>query len=507
MPVNKYCFTGSGYDSFQCLHTRAPITIEFSGRDFGFDYGAVTHYHMDGNYGFKAGETAKECCEIGVEITRLGFADLAMKYYRKAVELEPMNLLPHSFLIIGHDYAGSKPAERIQELKLAAGKLVSKSTRLQPHRNSRHPSQSRRIRVGYVSGDFFRHSAFNTWYPMLREHSKDQFEIFAYYTGPIQDDYTHSIRMQVENFRHVATLTDAQLDELIRADEIDILVDLSGHTAGHRLRTFARKPAPIQLTGFGFVEGNGLTTMDYVFGDRLLLSADERKLVGRPVLELPSAFFYEPPADAPAITDLPYSWGEPFTFGCFNKVDKVTDDMLNVWAEIVRHCSSMKQGCRLILKDVWYDNPMIRAQMGVRLHRAGFRSTEVILYGESTHAEHLSLMAEIDCGLDPSPHGGGTSTSEMLWNGIPVVTLFGPAPPGRLTAAIEMRAGLGMFVAQDLKEYVQAAISAAMMPDTLSFLRGSMRARLLQSPLCNIALNVRAIEKHYTEIFNNWRKG
>ncbi len=504
--MKKYAFTGVGLDCIQSCHYRAEV-LEFgpdgeqTRRRIGYDTGPqILIPEADG---FKLNDcvTAYDWCVRGTELVRMGFELDAIECYKKAIAMEPDNPVPHSFLLIGHDYTGAPAALRIAALKEWARKHVPGRVVKTPFNCTRNPR--RIIKLGYVSADLCRHSAFHTWYPVLREHDRTRFHVTAYYNHNIRDDYMLSARAVCDDWRDVYALDDQQLFDLIRADAIDILVDLSGHTGGHRLGAFAMKPAPIQLPAFGFLEGNGLATTDYVWGDTKLLTKNERRDVGLPVFDLPSAFFYEPPADAPeTVSALPSAMGEPFTFGCFNKIDKITDKVLATWAAILEAVP----GARLVLKDKWYADQAIRTQMGARMCAVGIPSSRVTFYGETEHRLHLECFDEIDIALDPFPHNGGTSTAEALWMGVPVLTLEGGSIPGRSGASMMRGAGLASFVASDPKDYaMRAAVFAApAQREWLATVRGQLRARALASPAFNVRKVVKAAESAYETMFRKW---
>lgn len=509
----KYIFTGDDvlangehlYGVYRSKVFREPILAELpevERRVRWEEYGeafAPARWRMDLE---ASGKTAQECAEIGTMLFRLGYPLEAILELSAGRAHSPHEPLAHAFKIVGNDYRPMGVEDRfadLDNLKRFCGIVKIKHS---PRRYTlRSDNDAERVlRVAYLSGDFYRHSAFNTWYALLREHDRAQFHVTGYYTGAINDDYTMSARVACDAWRQVTALEDDALCQLIRDDEIDILIDLAGLTAGNRLKAFARHPALLQACAFAFIEGNASGALDWHWGDEILVTAEEAKAFDRPMEWIPSAFFYEAPADAPSVADAPSLWNNGrITFGCFNKSDKVNDECLSLWKKIL----DAVPGSKLILKCPWYDDASVRLRMAERVQLLGYRSGSIELYGASKHAEHLQFYDDIDIALDTFPHNGGTTTGETLWAGVPVVTLYGNAPPGRMSAAMLYRTGLGGMIARTPEEYVQIAVLLAADPAKLQSLRHSMRARLAGSIMFNAPDFVRSIEEAYRR---QWKK-
>jgi predicted O-linked N-acetylglucosamine transferase (SPINDLY family) len=369
------------------------------------------------------------------------------------------------------------------------------SVQVAPYPNVADPS--RRLVVGYVSADFRRHSASICFGAVLRRHDRTQFEVICYSGVTVEDEVTGEFRQLADKWRSVSDLSDEALAELIRADGVDILVDLSGNTSGNRLLVFARKPAPIQVTAWGAGSGTGLPSMDYLFSDPIVVPAAVRPLFAETVYDLPCATTLEAPSAAPPVAELPALSRGVITFGCLNRFNKISQAALELWASILQTVS----GSRLLLKDKAFDNPAAPAWVRDTLGRRGIVAERIELRGASSREEHLGEYNNVDISLDPFPLNGGITTWESLWMGVPVVAKLGNSLPSRVSGAILHAVGLTEWVAGDDDEYVALAIRQATGLQTLAQLRREMRARITASPAGNSDLYTRSVEAAYRKMW------
>ncbi len=350
------------------------------------------------------------------------------------------------------------------------------------------PQQGGRIRVGYVSGDFRRHSV--GWFirPVLAGHDAGEFEIYCYSTTPREDDLSAELKRHAI-WRDAFLMNDQELEECIRRDGIEILVDLSGHTAGNRLGVFARRPAPIQITWLGYPNTTGLEAMEYRFTDLWADPEGEAEsLHTEKLLRLPGGFLcYGPDEQSPQ----PVSPTGPVTFGSFNALPKIHDGLLSVWARILEQVPQ----AQLLIKASALGCPASQDHLRARFAAAGVDPGRILMNGhDQQHAQHLTAFQEVDIALDTFPYNGATTTCDALWMGVPVVALAGKAHAGRVGVSILQQAGHPEWLAATPEEYVEIAVRLAARP------RPPRRERLLPAAMTDGPAFARKLEVVYRQL-------
>ena len=367
-----------------------------------------------------------------------------------------------------------------------------------PHQNQRDPE--RRLRIGYVSANFRRQAATFAFAPVVLGHDSERFEVFCYSDTQPADDLTRRFAASIPGWREAGRFSDDELAAQIRIDGIDILVDLVGHMSGNRLLMFARRPAPIQVTGWGEPTGTGLPTMDYLLADPVLVPEVLQPLLREQVIDLPCFLDYWMPEALPEPGPLPALARGYVTFGSLNRLVKTSDTVLRCWTAILRQVPD----ARLVLKDAALDTPQLRARVVSLLAAEGIASERITLLGKTDHATHLRNYETIDIALDPFPHGGGMTTLEALWMGVPVITFAGETISSRLAAACEGALGLDDFIASDLAGYISLAAQKASDPAALAALRRSLRPRMMASAVGDSTRYTSAVEAAYRAIWRRW---
>lgn len=366
------------------------------------------------------------------------------------------------------------------------------------HRNG--PDPERPLRIGYVSGDFRRHSAATGFAPVVLRHT-DGFRSICYYTCDKDDEITTNyFEAEAAEFHRVPALASAALAERIRQDRIDVLVDLSGYSALHRLETFCRRPAPVQVTGWGYATGTGLPVMDGFFADPYTVPpALARRGYTEPILSLPSIVPFAPMPYSDPVQPLPALTSDWFTFGSFNRWNKMGPGVLATWGQIL----AAVPNSRLLLKEKIYERDDICRQVVGAMAQQGVAANRIEFRPWTNHDEHLKAYHEVDLALDPFPHSGGITALEGLWHGVPPVTLVGERVPERLSASFCSVLNLKAFIATSRQDYIDRAVGFAThcLPQ-LAEIRSTLQHRMAASPLCTGYVS--AVEAHYRTLWRAW---
>jgi predicted O-linked N-acetylglucosamine transferase (SPINDLY family) len=442
---------------------------------------------------------------LGNVLLAAGDVAQAAEQYRRAIEIgggndsaNPDIIEPWDNLLLTAHYRAHDPAKTFELhhrwgsnwSKAAAGGVTFD--------NSRDPD--RRLRIGYVSPDFRRHSVAFFIESILAGHDRRQFEVFCYSNVWREDDVTARLRALPLHWRSITAASDAQAASMIRADGIDLLIDLAGHTGGNRLRICAHRPAPLQLTYLGYPGTSGLAAMDYRLTGAIADPPGEADgLCTERLIRLPTtAWCYRPPADAPPpVSDAPPA---PVTFGCFNALPKIGPDAMAAWSQVLRAVP----GSRLMLKAHALADEAVRRRVTEQLRSAGIAPDRVELLGRtSALAEHLGRYHRVSIALDTFPYNGTTTTCEALWMGVPVVTLTGRTHASRVGASLLHSIGLGRCVAGTVDEYIDAVVR--MTGETEHPPRGRrLREMMADSPLRDEQAFVGGLESALRDLWRQW---
>lgn len=341
------------------------------------------------------------------------------------------------------------------------------------------------LRVGFISSDFRRHAVSFFFESLLQHRDRSQWQVILYSNTEIPDEISDRLASQADLWCECYPLNDTELAERIRQDNIDILFDLSGHTAGNRLPMFRLHPAPIRATWLGYFDTTGLDCMDYLIADPISVTPEMEVYFTEKILRMPHDFAcYRPPAIAPEVASLPALQKDYVTFGSANQLGKLTDRVVATWAELLRRIPN----ARLILQTVNMQNMVVRQRVAQRFAAAGTPMDRLDLRGAAQQPQILQLYNdEIDIALDPFPCVGGTTTCEALWMGVPVITLLGDRFCGRHSATHMTTVGLTETIAHTTDEYLDIAVRMASDLPALAALRAGLRPRMAASPLVDAA--------------------
>lgn len=432
----------------------------------------------------------------------LGDAETACAALRKLVELQPEVPTVRSALLYPlHYLPEAGPAELYEEARQWDRRFGMVDRRNPGFENDR--SSDRRLRIGYLSPDFREHTVPRFIGAALRHHDRDRFEVFCYSNLGEPDAVTERIRSEVEHWRDIVGVPDAQAEKTIRDDRVDLLVDLRGHGSNNRLTLLARKPAPLQLNMVGYFDTTGLSAMDYRITDTWQdPPGQSEQFHSERLLRLPhSCWCYIADEDAPPVTPPPSEQAGTITFGSLNKLIKVSEPCARLWARVL----AAVPGSRLLLAIASEKSADV---IRTRLAAAGLPADRLLLIPKApSRRDYLQRFGQIDVALDPFPFNGITTTCDGLWMGVPCVSMTGPTTVSRAGRSILNAAGLGELSTSTPEGFVRAATELCHDRNRLRELRMSMRQRLLESRLMDHVGFTRALECEYIRVWNEWRAG
>lgn len=440
---------------------------------------------------------------LGNVLKDLGKLDEAVAAYRQVLQIKPDHAIACSNILFTMNYDSKYDVQTIFREHLGFETRLAEpfsSIRLR-HTNERDPYK--KLRIGYVSPDFRKHSVAYFIEPVLSSHNREKYEVFCYSDVLFPDDVTKRIQKYADQWRGIAGMTDEVVYELIRNDKIDILIDLSGHTGKNRLLLFARKPAPVQASWIGYPATTGLSAMDYKIVDHYTdPEGMTEQFYSEQLIRMPQSFLcYLPYEESPDVGPLPALTNDWTTFGSFNNFSKVSTDILKVWSGILRELPQS----RLMLKSQALTVKTARSRVIDILEKEGISSDRVeFMSFEPSIKKHLDLYNRIDIALDTFPYHGTTTTCEALWMGVPVITLAGNAHVSRVGVSLLSNVGLPELIASTSEEYIAKAVNLANAPDKLKTLRERLRQMTKNSPLTDQKRFAAYLEQIYHEIWNKW---
>ena len=420
---------------------------------------------------------------------------------RHAAALGPPNAELDGWLVFYLNYDPQLSPEEVFEAHVRWASVHAEPLRNQvaPHHNA--PDPNRRLRIGYVSPDFRQQPVALFLEPLLEHADRNEVSLHLYCDVTRADHVTRRLQGLADRIDDVTALSDAELAQRVREDGIDLLVDVSGHTAQNRLLAYARQPAPVQVSYLGYPNTTGLRTVQYRLTDALCDPVGMTEhLHTETLVRLPqTAWCYRPPDNVTSPAPPPVESAAHITFGCFNTMAKLNDRVLRLWAEILKAVPDS----RLLLKASALSQESARRIATESLVRCGISPQRVTLVGRDIDTgAHLARYAAVDIALDPYPYNGTTTTCEALWMGVPVITLVGPSHIARVGLSLLTSIGLSELAAESPGQYVQKAVELARDVPRLRELRATMRQRMAGSPLL---AERRCAENYHAALREIWR--
>ncbi|MHB1239681.1 MAG: tetratricopeptide repeat protein [Gammaproteobacteria bacterium] len=439
---------------------------------------------------------------LGVVLLQMGRAPEAVTAFRNVLSRNPAFSMAHSSLLYALNNAPDCMADMLAaEHQAWAARHEPKSVALPNYQNLQDPG--RRLRVGYISADFRMHSVAFFLIPFFAEHDPTLFDVICYANVVQPDVMSGQLRRLASGWREIYGRPDDEVVDLIRSDGVDILVDLSGHTAGNRLGVFARRAAPVQVTYLGYPNTTGLESMDYRLTDAW---ADPEGCTEgyhtETLVRIPGGFLcYQPPACAPEVAPIPEVGVGHVTFGSFNAVPKIGQCVVAAWATLLNAIPS----ATLLLKNRSFSSAVARARYRALFGQHGIDPERVELISAAPTLEgHLGIYGRVDVGLDTFPYNGTTTTCEALWMGVPVVTVEGEVHAGRVGCSILSQVGLEELIARDVEGYVAIAVGLARDRERRLMLREGLRGRMRNSSLMDGEGFARRLEGCYRWMWRKW---
>ena len=419
---------------------------------------------------------------LGNALKDQGLLDEAIACFRRSLELNLDYAIAHSNLLMTLHYCDGMTHPALAEAHAEFDRQHTSKLMQTVDSTLKSNDLHRRPRLGFVSADLGRHPVGFFLVRVLENLFASQYEMICYSDRNVKDDLSQRMQSVSTHWRDVLGVGDQRLAEQIRADGIDILFDLAGHTGHNRLMVFARKPAPIQVSWIGYEGTTGLSAMDYLIADRHTVPNGSEVYYRESVLRMPDGYLcYEPPDTAPPIAPPPSQKNGYMTFGSFNNLAKVTPHVVKVWSEILHRCPNS----RLLMKYSGLGDPNVRQRYLDAFAAHGVNPQRLELLPPCSYAEYLASYADVDVILDPFPFSGSTTTCEALWMGVPVVTCPLETFASRHSLSHLSSIGVRELVAENLKAYVELAVSLAGDLPRVTSLRGELRDRMRTSPLCD----------------------
>jgi predicted O-linked N-acetylglucosamine transferase (SPINDLY family) len=421
----------------------------------------------------------------------------AERCFQSVLFIDPSCFIAFSNYLLTINYDPELKPLRLYEEHRKFGSAITKPQTSSAFTNTM--TQTRRLRIGYVSADFCNHPVSRFLEPVLTNHYATDFEVFCYSAVKNPDAKTDQLRRLPSHWSDIAGMPDHDLAEKIRSDAIDILIDLSGHTAENRLPVFALRPAPVQATYLGYPNTSGMKTMDYRITDRVADPLCEVPVHTEKLMRLSPCFCcYNPPDNAPLPGPLPVIKNNIVTFGSTHTMARLNDRLLDLWASLL---SSMKGSRILLIRTTLRGSILDRVYS--RFEARGIDTTRVKIRNTMPAEGHLAVYRDMDVFLDSFPWSGHTTACEALWMGVPVVTLRGDRHAGRMVASVLSCLDMKDCIAGTKDEYVTAARRLASDCGTLENLRATLRGRMAASPLCDGKTFTASLEEAYRTM---WRE-
>lgn len=437
---------------------------------------------------------------IGSIHGRLGLLEDGSRHFREGLRLNPRNAVAHSNLLLAMNYdPDADPSIVLNEHRWFDRLHGQGLAPIPPHVNSREPD--RPLRIGYLSPDLRRHAVAWFMLPVFQSHDPNQFKLYCYAAQADMDAISDQFRKLSSGWKQVLSPNDAQVADMIRADGIDILVDLAGHTSGNRLTVMGRRPAPVQVTYLGYPNTTGMSAVDFWITDAIADPADLPTYATEQVTRLPGCFCcFAPHPDVPDVAPPPCVAKGHVTFGLLHKLAKYNPMMLDLWTRILH---AVPDSRLLVHRDSL--DKSVQDRLMQEFTSRGIERGRIELDKKSAkEGAHYAVYSRIDISLDSLPWSGHTTSCESMWMGVPFITMRSKTHAGRMAASILQTVGVDELIAEDEEEFVRIAVELAGDVERIKRYRQTLRDTMKRSALCDAKSFTRGLESAYRQMWRTW---
>jgi predicted O-linked N-acetylglucosamine transferase (SPINDLY family) len=437
---------------------------------------------------------------LGNALVDAGDSEAGISFFRRAIEVQPDSASAVSNLLFALNYEPELSAEGIYEAYREYEARFG-----EPHRGSwrEHGNvrdAGRRLKIGYVSPDFRRHSARHFLEPVLARHDRERFEIHAYAELAVEDDVSARYRSYVDHWIATRGLSDDEMAQRIREDGIDVLVDLAGHTGNNRLRVFARKPAPVSVSWLGYGYTTGLKAIDYLMTDGTSAPEGSEHLFAEAPWRLATpGYAYRPAEGMGEPGELPARKKGYLTYGTLTRAIRINQRSIRVWSEILKR----DREAHLVIDSGNFREVAQQERLAQKFVAQGIERERLEI---GYHSPPWDVLRGIDIGLDCFPHNSGTTLFESLYLGVPYVTLAGRPSVGRIGSSVLEGVGHGEWIAGSEEEYVEKAVGLGRDWEALGRIRANLRGEMEGSALMDEVGFTRRLETAYRQMFERWAR-
>jgi protein O-GlcNAc transferase len=439
-------------------------------------------------------------CNLGSVQIASGEIDEAVVTFQQALQVSPNSKEVFSNLLFCMHFGNRWRMQEIYEYHLKWAQLFELPKLSQPALYQRKHLQAGKVpRIAFMSPDLYAHPVTLFLRPLIANWPHERMELVFYASVKRPDDATHWFEQQANLWVDISGMNDEQAAQRIAKDEVDILIDLSGHTGENRLSVLAHRPAAVQFSWLGYFDTTGMQSVDYLIADSMCVTPQMEPFFTEKVLRLPDDFVcFDPTIDAPEVSELPASSKGYITFGSQNQLAKVTDEVLDLWAMVLQQTPQS----RLMFQAKAFNDPEVIRRYSDKFFQRGIESVRIDFIAGCTRQQILQNYCKVDIALDPFPCAGGTTTCESLWMGVPVVTLLGDRFGGRHSASHLSTVGLSQLIAQDPEQYLNIVRDLCADLPHLAKLRAGLQEQMKASPMCDGPRFAKNFEKLLFEIIN-----